>query len=651
MAPRFRAIFEPPSDRLHRRRLFWAGVVTLLLLALVPYPVFRTLQEMARTVTSSAVSRVFVSFASVMGLGACVVVCAGAASGLAWLLPKRALGGMAPTLLWVWTLGFPCPFLWLPLVATMEAPVAFAPAARLLVPALIVALLPPLAWLASLLPKPVERWAAAAVVLVVVIGAGAAANGVAFLPIAAQRAPLTALLYQPLRGLADWDQDGFVNLWEGRDCDELNPAIHAHALDVPGNAIDEDCDGVDASLDLPVLDLGPNRHFPHKDARPYNIVLIVLDAVRADHLRLFGYSRDTAPNLELLAAQSMAYSAAYSPYPSTGMAVPSLLAGRYPHMIHWGPPRRRADFPLASRNALLPSLLAANGYFTGAVLSNWLPSHILGLWESFDVVYTLGDSDEWKEVAFSSSPISTARGMTFLERRPKDKPFFLLMHYADPHAPYVNHKAPGRYFGTKPRDRYDSDIYWTDLWMGLFLHYLDHSDLWQDTVVIVVADHGEEFGEHGMDHHGSQLHVESLHVPIIMRVPGMETGIEVDTAVSLIDVAPTVLDLVGIEEGRTQMQGVSLLESALAGPGRPDRPIFGVLADREPGPTRRAWSVQEGTYKLILDQESGAQRLYNLHGDPAERWDISATDTVNVTRLRRLLDAFSAQSHPSFLEF
>lgn len=650
VTPRFDALFEQDPS-LRRRRLFWALVVSMLLLALVPYPVFRVLQELARTVTSSAVSRVFISFASVMGLGACVVLCTGLGFAIAWATPQRVIRYLKPNPLWVWTFGFPFPFLWLPLASTLQAPVAFTPAARMLVPAAILSVIPPLAWVVSCIPTWPRRWAAATVTLGVVAVAWAAAFGIAFAPAAALKAPFTALVYQPLRTFADWDQDGFVNLWEGRDCDESDPAVHAHALDVPGNGVDENCDGQDASSDLPLLELGPNRPYPFAGARPFNVVIIVLDAVRADHLKLFGYARETAPNLEQLAQQSFAYSAAYSPYPSTGMAIPSLLTGRYPHMIQWGPPRRRADYPLDAANTLLPDVLRANGYYVGAVLSNWLPSHILGLSERFDVLYTLGDSDEWKEVSFSSSPISTAKGMTFLEKRPKDKPFFLMLHYADPHAPYVSHKSPGRFFGSRPQDRYDADIYWTDLWMGLFLHYLDHSDLWQDTVVVVLSDHGEEFEEHGMKNHGNQLHVESLHVPIVLRIPGMETGRTLEQPVSLIDVAPTILDLLGIEEGRSQMQGESLLEPALSGTATAQRPIFGVLADREPGPTRRAWSVLAGRFKLILDQEEGVTKLYNLYGDPAERWDIAGSDAENSQRLRLLLDAFAARAHPSFLEF
>ncbi len=648
--PRFEGLFVPDAA-LRRRRLFWALIFTMLLLALIPYPLFRVLQELARTVTSAAVSRIFISFASVMALGVSVVGCAAVGFGLAWSLRAAWVARLKPNLLWVWTFAFPFPFLWLPLGSTFRAPVAFTPAARLLVPALIVALVPPFAWLLGRLPKRVAILAAATLGLAALVLGGLGISGIQFRSAAVLRAPFTVLFYEPLRSAADLDGDGFTQLWEGRDCNEDDPSVHDRALDVPGNGVDENCDGEDAASDLVALDLGPNDPFPYADAKPYNVVVIVLDAVRADHVRSFGYARDTTPNLDQLVQQSLAFSQAYSQYPSTGGSIPSILAGRYPHMLTWLPPRRRADFPLSPDNVLVSDTLRNNGYFTGAVLSNWLPSHILGLVDHFDVVYPLGDSDEWKRIAYSSSPISTAKGIEFLNDRPKGRPFFLLLHYADPHAPYVTHKAPGRYFGARPQDRYDSDIHWTDLWMGLFLHYLDHVDLWQDTVVVVLADHGEEFEEHGMKNHGNQLHVESLHVPLVVRVPGMESGRVIEEPVALIDVVPTILDLVGIEDGRKQIQGQSLLGPAFAGPGDAQRPIFSLLADREPGPTRRAWSVLVGESKLILDPDEGTTKLYNLRGDPAEQWDISGTDLDTLQKLRDLLDLFASRAHPSFLEF
>jgi arylsulfatase A-like enzyme len=522
-------------------------------------------------------------------------------------------------------------------------------AARGLLPLLFAALVPPLL-LASARLGPRFRTVAAAGLTALQLGLLASAASPALFDEEATRAsPGAATWFSLVRSVADPDRDGHMVLFDGRDCDEGDPGVNAVAYDIPGDGVDRDCDGADGVADTPAargVYLGGEPPNPHGRPRKYNVLFVLMDSLRADHLELGGYFRQTAPNLEMLAVESLVFTNARAQYPSTGISLPSLLSGRYPEYMEWSVPGHPRRYSVGKRNMLLPQILRPAGYRTSAVLVPWVVGNVLGLASRFDDVYPSYAPGQWRKYNTNGSPAVVTRALEALAQRREGKPFFLFVHMEEPHRPYANHPAPGRVFGQSPEDRYDSDIYWADLWLGFLLGVMRESGLMDDTVVIVAADHGEAFGEHGTRQHGRQLYEESIRLPIFLRIPGQEEGRVITTPVALVDIVPTVLDLTGVEFPRSGLQGVSLLRTADG--EAPDRPVFSMVADREVRPTRHVKAVTQGGYKYLRDMGSGGEELYDLAADPGEEVNLVDQRRDVVGRMRATLDAYLEDADPSW---
>jgi len=226
-----------------------------------------------------------------------------------------------------------------------------------------------------------------------------------------------------------------------------------------------------------------------------------------------------------------------------------------------------------------------------------------------------------------------------------------MVHYEEPHEPYVNHEAPGKTWGKTARDRYDSDVHWADLWVGILLQYLSWQGWMEDTVIIVTSDHGEEFGEHGKKYHGHQLYQESIHVPLIIRVPG-GTSRRIAERVALVDLFPTVLDLTGHTQKTETHQGMSLWHVAMTdGDPRRDRALFSMLLDRGQKPVRSTKGVLRGRYKYLSNLTMGSEELYDLEQDPGERIDLVSVAGDVLAELRSLLDDYLSSCDPSWERF
>jgi arylsulfatase len=355
-----------------------------------------------------------------------------------------------------------------------------------------------------------------------------------------------------------------------------------------------------------------------------NVLLIVVDTLRADHLSCYGYGRETSPSIDRLAAEGWRFEHAISAAPWTTPSIGALLTSRYPSMLGIAdvtsamPP----DVPL------LAEVLRAEGYATGAVVSHSFCSADWGFgrgFESFDADNVLG------HFGISSRGV-TKRALEFLEQRASSedaRPFFLWLHYFDPHNQYIPHEEhpfpnevgdPGRVGPRTPFGKlrrmatsmtpgelaevvryYDSEIAFTDRQIGRVLRRLDELGLAGDTVVVLTADHGEELNERGHFGHAYALSDELVHVPLILRIPG-EAPRVVREPVSLLDIGPTVLELLGLPapEGTSSgMLGSSLLSAAK------DRTIF---AETSRHANLRA--AIKGPWKLVRDLETGEERLY-----------------------------------------
>lgn len=362
------------------------------------------------------------------------------------------------------------------------------------------------------------------------------------------------------------------------------------------------------------------------EKRP-NILLITIDTLRADHLSAYGYHLKTSPRIDHLAAEGVRFARAYSVIPLTGPAHFSLFTSRYPQ-AH-GARINGVAVPKGSKCLFLPQALRQLGYSNAAFVSAWpLTSRLTGLHHWFDVYdedltrsYQLINSSRYAEDV-------TPRVISWLANHRKE-PFFLWVHYFDPHSPYLmrkefeaqeasanqSHRFEWRDSAIRERtQKYDSEIRYTDHYVGKLLDALDQQGLRQSTMVVLTADHGESLGEHGYVGHGRRLHEGILQVPLIIRHARIPAGRVIDERVSLLDVTPTILDWIGDRENGklpAAFAGQSLAKALQGKDKVAKRPVrYLTFAGKKgwlPGWLARLW-VREGDMPLRLGKTDGAQK-------------------------------------------
>lgn len=353
-----------------------------------------------------------------------------------------------------------------------------------------------------------------------------------------------AVLYdkavQAIQAQTDFDGDGYSSWLDGLDCAPFDPGRSPHLVDYPGNGLDEDCTGSDARW--PVATAKPDYDVPR--AGNFNLLLITVDTLRADRMSAFGHTRRTTPNLERLAKESLVFERAYAPASKTWDSMATILTGLYPTnqpRDYQHPRLRKAKpymFVLTSEAVTLGQLFERRGYETHAVVS-------LGMLKSLGLNAGFDHFRVHREV--SKQAVRVLRNA--------HSPFLLWLHYIEPHSPYVKHKAFD--FGDGALDRYDSEVARVDQLIGTVLDALRRSDHAESTIVVVTADHGEEFGEHGGEHHAYKLFEEILRVPLMIKVPGVAPQ-RISQPVEVLDLAPTLCEALQLLPDCTKFDGQSL---------------------------------------------------------------------------------------------
>jgi arylsulfatase A-like enzyme len=408
-----------------------------------------------------------------------------------------------------------------------------------------------------------------------------------------------------------------------------------------------------------------------------NVVLVTLESLRTDHVGAYGggsWSRadvPVTPAIDAFAARSTVYRDAHSVTSWTLAAHASLFTGLYPTGHQTDGPRDRLDDSYPT----LAEALRRAGYQTAGVVSGPYLRRTHNLHQGFEL---------WDDSAASLTNVLAHDDVTnpqmeqalrrFVDRdRDPERPFFLFAYFWDPHfdflppAPYDTmfvgpdaEPIDAREFDTNPaiqpgmapeqlawiEAQYAGEVRWTDEHVGRFIALLDERGLLDDTLVILTADHGEEFFDHGAKGHKNNLHAETVNVPLIVKYPGQREGVVDERLASLVDVVPTVLAVAGVSAS-FPVQGRSLL-----GPARA-RPVFfellSVWYHQSPGGDRfasrsRRYGVRKGRHKLLWhDAEdgsaSGQETLFDVNVDPGEREDIAPREPARGRELRGVFDA------------
>jgi len=353
-----------------------------------------------------------------------------------------------------------------------------------------------------------------------------------------------------------------------------------------------------------------------------NIVLIVVDALCADHLPFYGYQKDTAPFLNKLSKHSTVFVHAHSTSNWTAPAIGSLLTSLYPfqHRVNTGNPTNvngdEAKMPfsvsaIAESITTMAEILKNSGYRTFGLSSNFFVSQQRGCAQGFDY--------------FQGFRMKTDAGVLHAklaewEDEMRKGPYHLYIHYTDVHVPY-RRRAPWYHPGKDKRDdfisAYDSNIPYVDAKIRALYRRLNWD---RNTILIVTADHGEEFWEHGYRGHGHNLFSGSLRVPLLVCLPkGDRTGRRIEPNVTLIDILPTLCEYIG-RKPDPQLEGRSLLPAMR---GKPEylagRPIYAYV---ERGPFRFR-SILRDNWKLIMTPEGDKCFLFDTKTDPGEKNNLA----------------------------
>jgi hypothetical protein len=454
-------------------------------------------------------------------------------------------------------------------------------------------------------------------------------------------------LVRVVRSWFDGDGDGFARVLGGGDCDDNNPHVNPGAAEVPGNQKDEDCDGVD--LDLPPPEASVENYdqalaafratAAHGDLRAsaagWHFLLLSVDSLRADVMADSEANRRDFPNLFALLDRSRRFDRAFAPSAGTDLSVSGVLTG---HINPFQPLDRTLLEAIRgtgrATHAVLPREVLR--YAGRTLLTRGLDRH--------DVVV---NDREVRDVSRTSSSAQTTRlGLAALDKLARgDRPFFLWLHYFDVHEhrqvenrdPALAKVARERGFDlTTPEGKYRGLLALVDRGIGEVARALEARGLAERTAILFFSDHGESLGEDQRlpDNHGLYVYQPLVHVPLAIQLPGATSGVDL-APVTLLDIAPTMLDLFGVEPW----------------PGLAGRTLVPHLVDGAPGELLAAprpislnesdqWGVILWPKKLMVRPKDNLIELYDLERDPSERVDLAAREPGEVSRLKAIYQAF-----------
>jgi arylsulfatase A-like enzyme len=397
------------------------------------------------------------------------------------------------------------------------------------------------------------------------------------------------------------------------------------------------------------------------DKKP-NVIIYLIDTLRADHLGVYGYDRPTSPNIDAFARRATLFRHAQAQSSWTRTAVTSIITGLNPqsHRVNG-----RTDM-LPDSAITLAEYLKEEGYLTIGYITNGNVDARFAMDQGYDYYVRLRESRDKREVHILSDAVNETV-FRFFDVEEIQEPYFLFIHVSDPHAPYMPPEPfRSRFAKGVPADLglidnvrpfsngdkvappgtrqaftnlYDAEIAFNDHHFGRLIAGLEALDQFDDSLILLISDHGEEFFEHGGWEHGRTLNGDQLNVPMILKLPGgVAAGLELDPVVRQVDVLPTLLDTLGVEIP-ADLDGQSLLplmrRQTVARP--PVSYSLLLIDDRVlEGAVARGWKLVQD---LSAENLSPVESLYNLSVDPLEQVDVKDENPLQRGYLRQALRA------------
>jgi arylsulfatase A-like enzyme/Flp pilus assembly protein TadD len=379
---------------------------------------------------------------------------------------------------------------------------------------------------------------------------------------------------------------------------------------------------------------------------PPNVLLITVDTLRADHLGCYGYRQIKTPNIDALAQEGVRFEHAYSQVPLTLPSHVVILTGTYPMYNHV---RDFTGIGLPSNVGIISEAFKRHGYATAAFVSAYVLDGSWGLRRGFDVYNDRFDPQQYE----TRNPGNIQRRgdktvdqfLAWFEHRPP-KPFFAWIHLYDPHSPY---DPPEPFHSEYAGHPYDGEIAFADAQVGRVFSALREARAFDRTLIAFLSDHGESLGEHGEDEHGFFVYTSTIHIPLIIKIPGdgRQQSKTVGAVAATVDLAPTLFRLAGFSDPLArQFQGRSLASLILANGAGENREAYSeTLYPFNSFGWSPLHALINRRYEYI---EAPQPELYDLERDPAEKQNLFAQHKAAANALKAQLDAlknrFTARS-------
>jgi arylsulfatase A-like enzyme/Tfp pilus assembly protein PilF len=360
------------------------------------------------------------------------------------------------------------------------------------------------------------------------------------------------------------------------------------------------------------------KRLPSNLARPQNVILITIDTLRADHLGCYGYARAQTPNIDRWAGQGVRFLNATSTTPLTLPSHSSIMTGTFPleHGV-----RDNGGFYLDDKWNTLAEVLQTSGMKTGGFVSAFVLDHRWGIAQGFQEYFDHFELSKFKMVSLDSvqrrGDESLDEALSWVDKN-KSSRFFAWIHFYDPHTPYDPPDPFRSDFQDRPFGLYDGEISYVDNLIGRIQDYLEKNNLIHTTAVVLTSDHGESLGEHQETGHGFFIYDATMHVPLILLIPGQDPAV-IQEQVRSIDIYPTICDVLGVRPD-SAVRGVSLLP-LVSGKSLPQRLI--AYSESYYPRFHYGWSelkaLRTAEYKYI---DAPDKEFYRLSEDPEEKNNV-----------------------------